>query len=64
MNIDVLSAGNYAKNYTNTNTTKSTETVSFADTMEERITERKKEYGDETIKNAVMSTNLSFTVTS
>ena len=64
MNMDVMSAGNYSRNYANTNTTKSTETVSFADAMEERVAERKKEYGDETIRNATMSTNPSFTVTS
>ena len=64
MNMDVMSAGNYSGNYTNTNTTKSTETASFADAMEKRIAERKKEYGDETIRNAVMSVNPSFTITS
>ena len=64
MNMDVMSAGNYSGNYTHTNTTKSTETASFADAMEERVAERKKEYGDETIRNAVMSANPSFTVTS
>lgn len=65
MNMDVMSAGNYSRNYTNTNTTKSTETASFADAMEERVAERKKGYGDETIKYVTMSANPSFaTVTS
>ena len=59
-----MSAGNYSRNYTNSNTTKSTKTASFADAMEERVAERKKEYGDETIRNATMSANPSFTVTS
>ena len=64
MNMDVMSAGNYARNYTNTNTAKSTESASFADAMEERVAERKKEYGDETIRYATVSANPSFTVTS
>ena len=64
MNMDVMSAGNYSRNYTNSNTTKSTETASFADAMEERVAERKKEYDDEPIRNATMSANPSFTVTS
>ena len=64
MNMDVMSAGNYSRNYANTNTKKSTETDSFADAMEERVAERKKEYSDETIRNAAMNTNPSFTVTS
>ena len=64
MNMDVMSAGNYSRNYTNSNVTKNTETASFADAMEERAAERKKEYGDETIRNATMSANPSFTVTS
>ena len=64
MNMDVMSAGNYARNYTNTNAAKSTESASFADAMEERVAERKKEYGDETIRYATVSANPSFTVTS
>ena len=64
MNMDVMSAGNYARNYANTNTVKSTESTSFADAMEERAAERKKEYGDETIRHAAVSANPSFTVTS
>ena len=60
MNMDVMSAGNYARNYTNTNTAKSTESTSFADAMEERVAERKKEYGDETIRYATVSANPSF----
>ena len=64
MNMDVMSAGNYSRNYTSSNVTKNTETASFADAMEERVAERKKEYGDETIRNATMSANPSFTVTS
>ena len=64
MNMDVMSAGNYPTAYANNKTTKSVETASFADAMEERVAERKKEYGDETIRNATMNTNPSFTVTS
>ena len=36
MNMDVMSAGHYARNYANTNTPKSTETASFADTIAEK----------------------------
>ena len=60
MNMDVMSAGNYVRNYTNTNTAKSTESASFAVAMEERVAERKKEYGDETIRYATVSANPSF----
>ena len=63
MSMDVMSAGDYARNYTNTNTAKSTESASFADAMEERAAE-KKEYGDETIRYATVSATPSFTVTS
>ena len=33
MNMDEMSAGSYGRNYTNTNTAKSTESASFADAM-------------------------------
>ena len=42
MNMDVMSAGNYSRNYTNSNVTKNTETASFADAMKERVAEKKR----------------------
>ena len=60
MSMDVMSAGNYVRNYTNTNAAKSTESASFADAMEEQVAERKKEYGDETIRHVTVSANPSF----
>lgn len=60
MNMDVMSAGNYSRNYTNTNTTKSTATASFADAMAEQTTANKREYGDETMKHVTISENPAF----